>query len=250
MREGLYGITTKTVGGTCNEGIAQGVGVGVLRLWEEEEVDGIRLHQADGPPPPPYRILLAVILLSTAARCGQFGSEVQDVSHRKDESRYVGVYDEGCGVKIVCAWCKSVMQEGPAFPVSHGICPECKEKALREVASRVSVNASGGSGATISLSIESGPAPISPLLSKTHSLPRGERHRRSFQSEATIVAFSGSGHLQKSSHPLSLIAGGVRGLFTDRLCAAINPKRKAEVMTPGRGGTWAAGLLACVMSML
>lgn len=29
--------------------------------------------------------------------------------------------------RIVCAWCQKTMQDGRE-PVSHGICPECREK--------------------------------------------------------------------------------------------------------------------------
>lgn len=28
-------------------------------------------------------------------------------------------------LKVVCAWCSAVMVEGPAHPVSHGMCPGC-----------------------------------------------------------------------------------------------------------------------------
>jgi len=32
-------------------------------------------------------------------------------------------------LKMVCSWCGKTMREGtPGAPVSHGICPECKEK--------------------------------------------------------------------------------------------------------------------------
>ncbi len=35
-------------------------------------------------------------------------------------------------MKVVCAWCKDVMRPGPADPVSHGICEECRNKILKE----------------------------------------------------------------------------------------------------------------------
>ena len=28
-------------------------------------------------------------------------------------------------MKIICAWCKALMQDGPEYPISHGMCPEC-----------------------------------------------------------------------------------------------------------------------------
>ena len=33
--------------------------------------------------------------------------------------------------RVVCAWCGVVTREGPAFPVSHGICPACAKQAFR-----------------------------------------------------------------------------------------------------------------------
>ena len=52
----------------------------------------------------------------------------------------VGSYEEACKIlkkwwgdmKVICAWCGKVLQEGDE-PISHGICPECKEKLLKEV---------------------------------------------------------------------------------------------------------------------
>jgi hypothetical protein len=35
-------------------------------------------------------------------------------------------------MRLVCAWCKAVMREGPPEPVSHGICPACLETAERQ----------------------------------------------------------------------------------------------------------------------
>jgi len=34
-------------------------------------------------------------------------------------------------LRIVCAWCKEVMQEG-CMPVSHGICKKCKEECIKK----------------------------------------------------------------------------------------------------------------------
>jgi len=31
-------------------------------------------------------------------------------------------------VKVICAWCKAVIVDGPPHPVSHGICAECAKK--------------------------------------------------------------------------------------------------------------------------
>jgi hypothetical protein len=40
-------------------------------------------------------------------------------------------YEEGSEMmKIVCAWCNIIIQEGPEYPMSHGICPECGKKIL------------------------------------------------------------------------------------------------------------------------
>lgn len=31
-------------------------------------------------------------------------------------------------IKTICAWCGTVLQEGPGVPVSHGICGPCAER--------------------------------------------------------------------------------------------------------------------------
>lgn len=31
-------------------------------------------------------------------------------------------------MKIVCAWCKKTIKDGPGEPVSHGMCPACYKK--------------------------------------------------------------------------------------------------------------------------
>lgn len=36
-------------------------------------------------------------------------------------------------VKVICAWCKKVLKDGPEEPVSHGICEECEKKLREEV---------------------------------------------------------------------------------------------------------------------
>jgi len=33
-------------------------------------------------------------------------------------------------LRKVCAWCQKIIQEG-VYPVTHGICPECQEKEVR-----------------------------------------------------------------------------------------------------------------------
>ncbi len=33
-------------------------------------------------------------------------------------------------MKLVCAWCKKIIKDGPPEPVSHGICDTCKDKVL------------------------------------------------------------------------------------------------------------------------
>lgn len=35
-------------------------------------------------------------------------------------------------LKTICAWCGRILKEGPADPVSHGICPECRAKIWTE----------------------------------------------------------------------------------------------------------------------
>jgi len=35
-------------------------------------------------------------------------------------------------LKTVCAWCGRTLKEGPAYPVSHGICPECRAETWAE----------------------------------------------------------------------------------------------------------------------
>lgn len=35
---------------------------------------------------------------------------------------------------ITCSWCQKVMKEGnPDLAISHGICPSCRERVLREM---------------------------------------------------------------------------------------------------------------------
>ncbi len=36
-------------------------------------------------------------------------------------------------MKVVCAWCKGVIKDGPAEPISHGICAECAGNMRREL---------------------------------------------------------------------------------------------------------------------
>lgn len=36
-------------------------------------------------------------------------------------------------VKVICAWCGRVLREGPAEPVSHGMCQQCSETWLRGI---------------------------------------------------------------------------------------------------------------------
>lgn len=38
--------------------------------------------------------------------------------------------------KVVCAWCHRTLVKGPE-PTSHGICPECRDIALKEVDSEL-----------------------------------------------------------------------------------------------------------------
>ena len=35
-------------------------------------------------------------------------------------------------MKLVCAWCKKVIRDGPDEPVSHGVCPECARRVTRQ----------------------------------------------------------------------------------------------------------------------
>lgn len=35
-------------------------------------------------------------------------------------------------MKIICAWCKKIMQDSPSDEVSHGICATCEKKFLEE----------------------------------------------------------------------------------------------------------------------
>jgi hypothetical protein len=36
-------------------------------------------------------------------------------------------------VRIICAWCRRVLQEGPADKVSHGCCDECFKKQITAI---------------------------------------------------------------------------------------------------------------------
>ena len=36
------------------------------------------------------------------------------------------------GLKVVCAWCKRVIQEGTG-QITHGICPECLAQQRKEL---------------------------------------------------------------------------------------------------------------------
>lgn len=32
-------------------------------------------------------------------------------------------------MRVICAWCEKVLRDGdPRLPISHGMCPCCKEK--------------------------------------------------------------------------------------------------------------------------
>ena len=35
-------------------------------------------------------------------------------------------------MKIICAWCKKVIQRGPSEPVLHGMCNQCARRMERE----------------------------------------------------------------------------------------------------------------------
>jgi hypothetical protein len=35
-------------------------------------------------------------------------------------------------IKTICAWCSRLLKDGPAHPVSHGVCPECFRKVMGE----------------------------------------------------------------------------------------------------------------------
>ena len=34
-------------------------------------------------------------------------------------------------LRVECAWCRRVLRDGPE-PVSHGICPECRDKIYKD----------------------------------------------------------------------------------------------------------------------
>lgn len=36
-------------------------------------------------------------------------------------------------LKTVCSWCKRVVVDGPAEPVTHGICPVCEVEFRRQL---------------------------------------------------------------------------------------------------------------------
>lgn len=36
-------------------------------------------------------------------------------------------------MKVICAYCKTIMQDGPPVPVSHGICTTCFERVVKEL---------------------------------------------------------------------------------------------------------------------
>lgn len=33
-------------------------------------------------------------------------------------------------MKVICAWCQRLLRDGPAEPVSHGICSTCMERLM------------------------------------------------------------------------------------------------------------------------
>jgi hypothetical protein len=39
-------------------------------------------------------------------------------------------------MKTICAWCQRLMTDGPAFPVSHGMCTTCQARLEAELAAR------------------------------------------------------------------------------------------------------------------
>lgn len=36
-------------------------------------------------------------------------------------------------MKVICAWCRRLLKDGPEHPVSHGICPDCKREVEAEL---------------------------------------------------------------------------------------------------------------------
>lgn len=44
--------------------------------------------------------------------------------------------------KVTCAWCDRVLRDG-ILPISHGICPECKTKAMEEISTKIGETAEG-----------------------------------------------------------------------------------------------------------
>ena len=36
------------------------------------------------------------------------------------------------GMVMICAWCREIYRLG-FLPMSHGICPDCKEEVLKEI---------------------------------------------------------------------------------------------------------------------
>lgn len=36
-------------------------------------------------------------------------------------------------MKKVCIYCPTVMEDGPSFPVSHGMCPPCTRRVHQEI---------------------------------------------------------------------------------------------------------------------
>ena len=36
-------------------------------------------------------------------------------------------------LKIVCAWCSTLIQAGPPTPVSHGLCLSCQQQLLDQL---------------------------------------------------------------------------------------------------------------------
>ncbi len=45
---------------------------------------------------------------------------------------FIKDYNMSNKMKVVCAWCKKVIKQGDAYPVSHGICEDCIRVLLRK----------------------------------------------------------------------------------------------------------------------
>jgi len=67
------------------------------------------------------------------AACMGVARFLRGVGDQRQVVTFTEVSRQEVKFKRVCAWCKTVMDEGdPEAPVSHSICPECDKKLIEE----------------------------------------------------------------------------------------------------------------------